>query len=964
MKTTNARYSSIAAALLLLALAAPVSAQIVTDASLGRPSQALAGPYYNIPESLGKLAGGNLFHSFQTFNVGRGEYATFTTDTPTINNVISRVTGGTPSTINGTLMLIPAAGLPAFYFINPAGVIFGAGAAIDVPGAFHVGTADYIRFPDGRFHADPTKASTFSSATPEAFGFLGEHRAPISLSGGADLWTYQDKDISLVAGDIGIDAGRVKSDGGRIRLAALGQQTVEVPFSGELPAGYGSLTITNNGQLTVTGVCCGLTGAVKTSAGDVLIDGSGAAAYSTGIFGSTLNFDGNAANIDIAASNSFTLREGATLTARSRTDGAGGIVAIRSPQVVIENASIDVTALSTGRAGQVDIAAGRVALIDGGRIFAGSEATGNAGKVSIVATESIAIGRRNDDGVRSAIAVQTSNDVRPGRIELSAPLIRLFDDGMISGYAEWTGPTAQVNIVSRDLVLENGGNIYSFGLYTPGGGVTIDASNSVTIRGKNEAPDSSPGADTVSTGIIGHATYVLVRSPQITISECGAIRSENWYQASPGYIDITTQRLDIQSGGEISGNALGHSYTPGIAAPISINAAEYVHVEGSSNGRYSSIASAARSSGDAGSIHIATPYLYLADGAKINSGTGRFGTAGAGTIDIVVDRLDILSGGSLQTHEQGHAAQGGHISILAHETITLDNGYIIATGQNEGEAGQVRITAPVVTIRSGTITTRNSEDATSGGIEITTGRLSLSEASRIESSSTGRYGAGNIALHVGELTRITDSAVTTTSYEGSGGNISLDGGSAGTRPGALVLRNSVITTSVLGSSGNGGDISLDTRALVLDTGFIQANTVARNAAGGNINIEVDSLIPSGNTLFVGGQTPFDFQSGLASFNVIQAAAPTGINGAINISSPALDISGSLVGLNTGMIEIGGLGRSPCQPSAGSSLVQVGRGGFPPAARNLLGSDAPASPQPAPPARERPLSSLPLRPNCL
>ena len=68
-----------------------------------------------------------------------GQSALFITTTPTLANVISRVTGGSASQINGRLMLLPlAGGAPNFFFINPAGVTFGAGASIDVPGAFHV----------------------------------------------------------------------------------------------------------------------------------------------------------------------------------------------------------------------------------------------------------------------------------------------------------------------------------------------------------------------------------------------------------------------------------------------------------------------------------------------------------------------------------------------------------------------------------------------------------------------------------------------------------------------------------------------------------------------------------------------------------------------------------------------------------------------------------------------------------
>lgn len=969
MKTSISRYPTIVAALLLI-LSAPAGAEIVTDASLGRPAQNLTGPGYTIPESLGRLAGGNLFHSFQTFNIGQGESAFFVTTTPTINNVISRITGGRPSTINGPIFFVAAGGSPDFYFINPAGVIFGTGAFIDVPGAFHVSTADYVSFLDGRLYADPTKASTFSSATPEAFGFLGERRTPISLSGGADLMAYPDQDITLVAGDIGIDSSRVKSNGGRLRLAALGQQAVEVPFAGELPSGDGSLSIVRNGLLSVTDSCCALSGSIKISAGDVLLNGAGATPYNTGIFGSTMNSSSSAANFDIAASNSIIVRDGATITARSRSAGAGGNINIRSPQVVIENADIDVTALSSGPAGEVNIVAERAALIDGGRIFAGSQDTGSAGRVSVMATESIEIGGRNTDKLRSAIAVQTTEKVAPGHIVLAAPHVRLYNDGMISGYAEWTSPTAQVNITARDLLLENGGNIYSFGLYTPGGGVTIDASNSLTIRGKSEGRlDTSGATDTVSTGIIGHATYVLIRSPQITISQSGAIRAENWYQNSPGLISLYTERLLLQSGGHIDTSARGHSGTPGRGGTINIHASEFVRVEGTNYDqggsglkRDSSIASGSRSGNDAGNIDIETPWLQVADDGLIITNTGRFGDrSGAGRINIRVDRLDLVDGGRLTSLEQSHWASGGYINVMANESISLNGGKIMAKGENEAKAGQLILTAPIISLRNGLITTSNSEYAASGDIEITTNHLNLSEASHIESSSNSIHAAGNIALHVSGVALIADSTVTTTSYSGGGGgNIRVDGGGPTTPGSALILRDSLITTSVLGRSGDGGDIAIKAHAMAIDSGFIQANTVARDASGGNINIDVASLLPSGNILFVGGQTPYEFQSGLANFNVIQAAAPTGISGAINISSPALDITGSLVGLNTGMIEIGGLGLSPCQPTAGSSLVQVGRGGFPPSARNLLGSDALVPPPPAP---EHPLPATTTRQDC-
>ena len=67
------------AAVMCCLAAGNARAQIATDASLGMAARSLTGPAYAIPQSLGRLSGANLFHSFQTFNIGSGESATFST---------------------------------------------------------------------------------------------------------------------------------------------------------------------------------------------------------------------------------------------------------------------------------------------------------------------------------------------------------------------------------------------------------------------------------------------------------------------------------------------------------------------------------------------------------------------------------------------------------------------------------------------------------------------------------------------------------------------------------------------------------------------------------------------------------------------------------------------------------------------------------------------------------------------
>ena len=49
-------------------------AQVATDGTLGVRAT-IAGPTYAVPNSLGTQRGGNLFHSFSTFNIRAGETA-------------------------------------------------------------------------------------------------------------------------------------------------------------------------------------------------------------------------------------------------------------------------------------------------------------------------------------------------------------------------------------------------------------------------------------------------------------------------------------------------------------------------------------------------------------------------------------------------------------------------------------------------------------------------------------------------------------------------------------------------------------------------------------------------------------------------------------------------------------------------------------------------------------------------
>lgn len=64
------------------------------------------------------------------------------------------------------------------------------------------------------------------------------------------------------------------------------------------------------------------------------------------------------------------------------------------------------------------------------------------------------------------------------------------------------------------------------------------------------------------------------------------------------------------------------------------------------------------------------------------------------------------------------------------------------------------------------------------------------------------------------------------------------------------LQNSGFLTSVSGANSNGGNINITTDYLIMQTGVIQANVVG--GSGGDISLNLKALIPSYNSLFLGG----------------------------------------------------------------------------------------------------------------
>ena len=328
--------------------------------------------------------------------------------------------------------------------------------------------------------------------------------------------------------------------------------------------------------------------------------------------------------------------------------------------------------------------------------------------------------------------------------------------------------------------------------------------------------------------------------------------------------------------------------------------------------------------GNAGNIDISTPgYFLITNGAQIISGTSTLNGA-AGSISINAGKLIIdgyygdssipsnINARAYKISGNSSSGQTGIITIHANEMILSNSGQI--TIQNDATVANPSLLTPT-------------------SISITADRITLNDAS-ISAASTGNVAASNIVVNFTDLLHLEPSSITTSAQNGNGGAITINGGRL------IWLDNSQITTSVLGATGNGGDISINADGMLMATGFIQANTAATGAAGGLVDIHVPTLLASGSNVFVGGSTQQVFAPDQFGLNVIQAAAPDGVSGEINLSAPVLDVSGSMATLGVPAMGAVPLGRNPCATLAGSSLNTTGIDILPPAARDSLSLDLP------------------------
>lgn len=469
---------------------------------------------------------------------------------------------------------------------------------------------------------------------------------------------------------------------------------------------------------------------------------------------------------------------------------------------------------------------------------------------------------------------------KPGLFEPSSAafgiLVPLRSQINTSTFGE--GDAGAITIDARQLILQDGAQITSSAITTPGtttvgdvagrgGDVTVNVADLVDIAGVVEV--GGTGSNPISLPGLERFFFEVNGASNLSTISAGS--------GDAGNITINTDKLRVRQGGVITANP----FLAGRGGSLRINAADWVEVKGTSPSGVvnSGIVTTALGSGNAGDITIDTGKLIIQDGALVSAQATRSG-------------------------------QGGNLVVRAADSVEV-------RGRSARSFSRLQADA----LGSGS----------AGNLRIETGQFTVSDGAQVSVSGSSTGSAGNLIVQADNL-RLDQGILTAATAVGDRGNITLQVQN-------LELRhNSRIQTDAT-NTANGGNINIDAEFIVAvpeENSDISANAVV--GQGGNIQITTQSIFglqfrdrpTSHSDITASSEFGVD---GIVQINTPDADPSRGLT---TLPIQFTDVSGLLARDCTG--RSGRVARKSSQIQL-SEFYVVGRGGIPPAPGELLVNEA-------------------------
>ena len=583
------------------------TAQISSDGTLS--TDVTTNDAINFLIENGDRTGDNLFHSFSEFSIPNLGEAYFNNATDIVN-IFIRVTVGNISEIQG---LIRANGTANLFLINPAGIVFGENASLDIGGSFFATTAESVVFGDGiEFSATQPEEAPLLTVNITPGLQMGANPGSIQVQGinqntgsdftnlssagdGLGLQVQPGKTIGLLGGNILIEGKDLIASSGRIELGSVAPNSF-----------VQMLASTEGWTLDYQGVK-GFQDITLTQA--TLIDTSG----------------NNGGNIQIQG-RQIRVDDSTTVSGRTSGVGNGGTLLVRASELLEviggENAtrfSVSLAPGSSGQGGDIVVETGELRLVDGGQLGAGTLGSGDTGNITVRADEVNIIGTASSGDFPSGlfVTVQAIGTGNGGDLIIETDSLQLTDGGILAAFTIGHGNAGNITIQANEIDI-SGSSVFN---HTTIDAFSTTASAAGSININTDRLRVADGADiTVSAPDLGNAGNININANEINLDTQGSINANEAF-GNRGNINLTSDLLLLRNNSNITTNA-GNQANGG---NISIETVNLVALENSD-------ITANAVQGQGGNILVTAQGLFLSPDSNITA-SSQFGVDGVVTIN-------------------------------------------------------------------------------------------------------------------------------------------------------------------------------------------------------------------------------------------------------------------------------------------------------------------------------------------
>ncbi|MEM7757643.1 MAG: filamentous hemagglutinin N-terminal domain-containing protein [Cyanobacteria bacterium P01_A01_bin.40] len=881
----------------------------------------------------GETRGSNLFHSFQGFSVPSNNEVYFN-NANDISNIFSRVTGGNISNIDG---LIRANGNANLFLINPAGIMFGEGARLDIGGSFYGSTATSILFENGEFSAvDLENPPLLTINAPIGLGFR-DNPGDVNVQA-SNLRVPPGQNISIIGGEVNADNAIIAALDGTVNLAALSKAGTVIfkdNFGLDISdSSLANISLSNQTRINVDGAV----------GGDMLVYANNLtlaneSIFNAGINSSDSNINTQAGNIIVNTSNTLALELGS----------------------LIRN---NVSKNSFGNAGDIIITTQSLSISNNSRLSTISSGNGNTGNITVNA-ENITL--KGNAEIKSQILANTVG--KAGDISIDTNSLSLAENSLIFTNVSGQGDTGNINITARDLIslekssflnqilanaIGNGGliNVKSKSLNlnrsswltdTKGkgnaGSIFIDIENKINLT------NGSVLLTQVGTGAIGNAGNINIVTDYL-ISENSLIIADSSDLGNGGDINITADDTILLQGfpealAEISAEV--QQLPSQIITGLNENINESTNIVESAG------------QGNAGNINLSARKLIMKDLALVTSNIEENTLGTGGEININVDSISLENDAFISTFTESEF-DAGSIKINAQTLELLSGGKLVTSTDGIGNAGTIELgivdsividnsipsSIPKVVLEDAVINELqgrtglfvNATDRATGNAgdifvktnsNLRTNQIILANNAEISADGGNEGNAGNILIETNSLSLDNNVSVMATTFFNTGGNVNLQVLED------ITLNNDSLISAQAFNNANGGNVTIDGRFVIaFPNGNNDILASAQQGRGGNISINAQSLF--------GIQQRFPSNS----TNDINASSEiSGLEGTVEISTPDINPIQGATELPSNVIAPQQTTVQACQTNreiaSKNGLTIKGKGGAPPAPELPLNS---------------------------